>query len=122
MDGRIVQWMESKYRGLRDELSEFMRRRWAAVEAVSLGRGGISAVSAATGLEHNDRRGIRELKSGSAPPGSRERRPGAGRKRIDVVDPHLRASLERLVNRRVAGTRNRRCGGPARARGGWRRN
>ena len=98
MDGRIVQWMESKYRGLRDELSEFMRRRWAAVEAVSLGRGGISAVSAATGLAHSTiRRGIRELKSGSAPPGSRERRPGAGRKRIDVVDPHLRASLERLV-------------------------
>ena len=98
MDGRIVQWLESKYRGLQDELSEFTRRRWAAVEALSLGRGGITAVSAATGLAHSTiRRGIRELNRGSAPPGSRERRIGAGRKRLAVVDPHLRASLERLV-------------------------
>jgi hypothetical protein len=29
--------------------------------------------------------------------GGRERRPGAGRKRIDVMDPHVRVSLERLV-------------------------
>jgi hypothetical protein len=98
MDGRIVRWIESKYRGLHDELSEFMRRRWAAVEAVSLGRGGISAVSAATGLAHTTiRRGIRELNSGSAPPGGRDRRQGAGRKRIEVIDPDIRASLERLV-------------------------
>jgi hypothetical protein len=98
MDGRIVQWIESKYRGLRDELSEFTRRRWAAVEAASLGRGGISVVSAATGLAHSTiRRGIRELNSGDTPPGSRERRQGAGRKRLDVIDPHIKASLERLV-------------------------
>ncbi|MFO0964036.1 MAG: ISAzo13 family transposase [Gemmataceae bacterium] len=98
MDARIVQWIESKYRGLHDELSEFMRRRWAAVEAVSLGRGGISVVSAATGLAHSTiRRGIRELNGGSAPPGGRERRPGAGRKRIDRIDPYMMESLERLV-------------------------
>src|SRR5215470_3911274 len=98
MDGRIVQWMESKYRGLRDELSEFTRRRWAAVEAVSLGRGGITVVSAATGLAHSTiRRGIRELNRGSPPPGSRERRPGGGRKRIDRIDPYILDSLERLV-------------------------
>src|SRR5947209_8457986 len=98
MDGRIVQWIESKYLGLQDELSEFTRRRWAAVEAISLGRGGITAVSAATGLAHSTiRRGIRELNRGSAPPGTRQRRQGAGRKRIDVLDPHIKMSLERLV-------------------------
>jgi len=98
MDGRIVQWIESKYRGLHDELSEFTRRRWAAVEAVSLGRGGISTVSAATGLAHSTiRRGIRELNSGSAPAGSRDRRHGSGRKGIEIIDPHIKASLERLV-------------------------
>jgi len=98
MDGRIVQWIECKYRGIRDELSEFTRRRWAAVEALSLGRGGITVVSAATGLAHSTiRRGIREIDSGAAPSGGRERRPGAGRKRSDVQDPRLRASLERLV-------------------------
>jgi transposase len=94
MDGRIVQWIESKYRGLQDELSEYTRRRWAAVEALSLGRGGVSAVSAATGLAHSTiRRGIRELNSGATLPGSRERRQGAGR----VSDPQVRTSLERLV-------------------------
>ena len=98
MDGRIVQWVESKYRGHRDELSEFTRRRWAAVEAASLGRGGISVVSAATGLAHSTiRRGIQELNRGDTPPGSRERRQGAGRKRREVMDPRLKASLERLV-------------------------
>jgi transposase len=98
MDGRIVQWIASKYRELRDDLSEFMRRRWAAVEAVSLGRGGITAVSAATGLAHSTiRRGIRELDADDAPPSGRQRRQGAGRKRIDVSDPEIKASLERLV-------------------------
>lgn len=98
MDGRIIQWIESKYRGLCDELSEFTRRRWAAVEAVSLGRGGVTAVSAATGLAHSTiRRGIRELDASDALPVGRQRRTGAGRKRVDVVDQGVKASLERLV-------------------------
>jgi hypothetical protein len=98
MDGRIVQWIESKYRGLCDELSEFTRRRWAAVAAVSLGRGGITVVSAATGLAHSTiRRGIRELNAGDAFPFGRQRRTGAGRKRVEVVDPGLIAMLEHLV-------------------------
>jgi transposase len=98
MDGRIVQWLESKYRGLCDELSEFTRRRWAAVEAASLGRGGITAVSAATGLAHSTiRRGIRELDAGDAVAFGQQRRTGAGRKRIEVVDPGVKATLEHLV-------------------------
>jgi Rhodopirellula transposase DDE domain len=98
MDGRIVQWIADKYAGLRDELSELTRRRWAAVEAVSLGRGGIAAVSAATGLAPSTiRRGIRQLDANSALPGGRQRRAGAGRKRIDVLDPGLQAHLEALV-------------------------
>src|SRR5437868_4574619 len=98
MDGRIVQWIESKYRGLCDEFSELTRRRWAAVEALSLGRGGVTAVSVATGLAHSTiRRGIRELSGGDALPCGRQRRNGAGRKRIDVGDPGVKAALERLV-------------------------
>src|ERR1700730_5047430 len=98
MDGLIVQWLESKYRGLCDDLSEFTRRRWAAVEAASLGRGGITAVSAATGLAHSTiRRGIRELDAGDPLPFGRQRRTGAGRKRVAVVDPGLKATLEHLV-------------------------
>ena len=100
MDQRIVQWIENKYQGLFDELSERARRRWAAVEAVSLGRGGISVVSAATGLAHTTiRRGILELEltTGDTPPTGRQRREGAGRRRAEVVDPAVKAALERLV-------------------------
>lgn len=98
MDQRIVQWIGNKYQGLSGELSERTRRRWAAVEAVSLGRGGISVVSAATGLGYSTiQRGIRELNTGDTSPTGRQRRLGAGRKRTAVVDPGVKAALERLV-------------------------
>lgn len=98
MDQRIVQWIENKFHGLADELSERARRRWAAVEAISLGRGGISVVSAATGLAHSTiRRGIFELTRHDTPPTGRQRRKGAGRPGAEVVDPGIRAALERLV-------------------------
>jgi hypothetical protein len=98
MDQRIIHWLESKYQGLSEELSERARRRWAAVEAVSLGRGGISLVSAATGLAHSTiRRGVRELNTGDTAPAGRQRRQGAGRKRAEVLDAGVKAALERLV-------------------------
>jgi transposase len=98
MDQRIVQWIGNKYQGLSGELSERTRRRWAAVEAVSLGRGGISVVSAATGLGYSTiQRGIRELNTSDTPPTGRQRRLGAGRKRTAIVDPGVKAALERLV-------------------------
>ena len=97
-DQRIIRWIESKYHGLSPELTERGRRRWAAVEAVSLGRGGIAVVSAATGLAHSTiRRGIAELDTGDGPPPGYERRPGAGRKPTAVIDPGIRRALERLV-------------------------
>ncbi len=97
-DQRIIRWLESKYHGLSPELTERGRRRWAAVEAVSLGRGGIAAVSAATGLAHSTiRRGIAELGTGDAPPPGYERRPGAGRKPTAAIDPGIRRALEQLV-------------------------
>src|SRR5262245_29654596 len=97
-DQRIVRWLADKFHGLSAELTERGRRRWAAVEAVSLGRGGIAAVSAATGLAHSTiRRGIAELQTGEGPPPGYERRPGAGRKPIATADPGIRRALERLV-------------------------
>ncbi len=97
-DQRIIRWLEDKYHGLSAELSERGRRRWAAVEAASLGWGGIAAVSAATGLAHSTiRRGIAELQSGDGPPPGYERRPGAGRKPTATADPGIRRALERLV-------------------------
>lgn len=97
-DQRIVQWIRAKYGGLSEALNERARRRWAAVEALSLGRGGIIAVSEATGLARSTiERGIKELEAASTVSAGRQRRPGGGRKRADQVDPHLTAALERLV-------------------------
>jgi len=97
-DRRIVQWIESKFQGLSHDLPERARRRWAAVEAVSLGRGGVSVVSAATGMARSTiRRGVQELKAGEALPRGRQRRTGAGRKRKEVVHPGIAAALEGLV-------------------------
>jgi transposase len=98
MDQGIVEWIGNKFQGLSQELAERARRRWAAVEAVSLGHGGITVVSAATGMAVSTiRRGIRELNTGAALPSGRQRRAGAGRKRKETAQPGIKAALERLV-------------------------
>ena len=74
-------------------------RRWAAAEALSLGRGGTAAVARATGIaESTIRRGRRELVSGERLEAGRVRRPGAGRKPLTETDPTLLEDLERLVD------------------------
>src|SRR6266536_1813582 len=80
-------------------LDERGRRAVAAAEALAWGWGGITAVARATGLARGViALGIKELRGTvpSAAPG-RVRRPGGGRKRLDAVDPTVRADLERLV-------------------------
>lgn len=63
-DAGVVQWIHAKFEPLRNEWDERARRRWAAVESLSLGWGGISAVSAATGLSPKTiRAGRRELEA-----------------------------------------------------------
>lgn len=95
---RIVAWVRAKYEGLSGDLDERARRRWAAVEAVSLGRGGISVVFAATGIARSTvRRGIGELNRGQSLGPWRQRRPGGGRKRVEQSDPRLMVVLEKLV-------------------------
>ena len=97
-DHRIVEWIHHKYQGLSNQLHEAACRRWAAVEAVSLGYGGITAVAAATGLARSTiERGITELDAGINIPSNRQRQPGGGRKAATTLDPDLRAALERLV-------------------------
>jgi hypothetical protein len=45
-----VERVEGKYRALAARLDEATLRLWAAVEARSLGRGGVSAVAKAIGM------------------------------------------------------------------------
>src|SRR3989442_2135595 len=79
-------------------LDERSRRRWAAVEAMSLGYGGESLVAAATGISRPTiRAGKAELASGEDL-GDRIRRPGAGRPSLEEKQPGIRDALERLVD------------------------
>ena len=97
-DETVVEWIQSKYENLADELGERARRRWAAVEALSLGRGGIAAVAKATGIsDRTIRNGIRELREGDTPAAGRQRRVGAGRKAANQRDPGLLDAWEGLV-------------------------
>ena len=97
-DEKVVAWLHSKFMLLGNDLDERGRRRWAATEALSLGRGGIAAVAEATGLsDRTVRNGIDELTRGEERSPGRQRRPGAGRKSRADEQPTLLAALEALV-------------------------
>jgi Rhodopirellula transposase DDE domain len=88
-----------RFAGLGPELNERQRRIWAATEARSHGRGGIVAVSRATGIsEDTIGRGIKELREGVRLEPGQVRRRGAGRPALTVSDPTLLGDLERLVD------------------------
>jgi hypothetical protein len=79
-------------------LDERSRRLVAAAESLALDRGGISAVSRATGMSRPViRQGIAELKDPKTALTGRVRRPGAGRKRIAERDTAVVRDLEKLV-------------------------
>lgn len=79
-DAKTVEWIREKYRDLADELDDRGRRRWTVIEARSLGRGGIAAVAAATGIsDRTIRTGIQGLESPQGLPANRQRRGGADR-------------------------------------------
>ena len=85
-------------------MDERVTRLWAASEAKALGRGGVAAVTEATGiLGKRIWNGMRDLADLKLEPPSepahkqRVRRPGAGRKRATEKDATLRSDLESLV-------------------------
>jgi len=88
-------------------LNEFQARLFVAERALQLGRGGIAKLVRLTGMSWPTiKRGIRELsKRGrpTAPAQARQRRPGAGRKRAEQVEPGLLRALTRLVEDSTAG-------------------
>ena len=104
MNTELVATVHRKFQMLSGAMNERLARLWSGAEARLIGRGGITIVSAATGLAHTTiRRGIRELSEQAAHPGralapSRSRRAGGGRKKITQSDPQLLAALESLVD------------------------
>ncbi len=90
--------IKQRYVRIAGDLTERTRRLFAANEALSLGWGGISVVSRATGLSRqviSD--GIQELQGGMQAEAGRVRRQGGGRKSNVSKDPKLSEDLERLV-------------------------
>jgi len=97
--------IEGKYRALAGRFDEATLRLWAAVEAQTLGRGGVSAVAKAVGISRTTiYAGLEELQSTSAtepapipPPARRVRAQGGGRKRLTEKDATLLGDLDALV-------------------------
>jgi hypothetical protein len=96
-----VDLIKQKFETLRPLMDERMRRLWAAVEAQALGRGGLTAVSAATGLSRTTiAQGVREQQGLTAeePLTHRIRRAGGGRKAVTAQDTTLLRDVESLVD------------------------
>lgn len=90
--------IREKYMKLQPVMTERSRRLWAATEAQALGRGGVTAVSRATGINRNTiMKGVRELESPQTLAPDRVRRPGGGRKSALQLDPTLKQDLESLI-------------------------
>jgi hypothetical protein len=71
--GKELVGLRKKYRMIRELLDERSRRVWAAAEASSLPRGGVSLVAQATGLSRTTiHAGIRELKNAEERPRQRD--------------------------------------------------
>jgi hypothetical protein len=102
-DPTAIERVRQKYLALSPVMDERMRRQWAAAEASILGWGGVTTVSAATGLARNTiATGLRELEHRRAHPDEavhvRLRSPGGGRKSATEVDPGLMRALDALVD------------------------
>jgi transposase len=97
--------IEAKYQALSGRLDEATLRMWAATEARSIGRGGVSAVAKAIGMSRTTiHAGLAELKAAStlALESKREAKPriravGGGRKKLIAKDGDLLRDLDALV-------------------------
>src|SRR5271166_6451040 len=105
VDPSMISTVRQKYEAIAPLLHEKARRCWAACEALSLGRGGISLVAAATCLSRPTiRRGIAEIQAGDhdsvgpRPNRPHIRQPGGGRHSIAEADGTLIRDLKRLID------------------------
>lgn len=96
--------IQKKYEQLTPYFNEASLRTWAAAEALSLGHGGISSVSRATGISRTTiHAGIAELEhphpsSSSLSNQPKIRQSGGGRKPLTDTDPTLLSDLKYLVD------------------------
>jgi len=100
----ILSGVKERFTTLRDLLDERSRRLVVAAESQTMGRGGISRVSKATGVSRQViRQGIAELKQPKVLLQGRIRRAGGGRKKAVQLDPSLKADLEEMLESTTRG-------------------
>ena len=103
--------VSQRWKVMRDALDERQRRMLVAIEAKVLGRGGVSAVAAATGVSRTTiAAGIHEIDAmmpgaptAIAAPLTGTRQAGAGRKKIETKDATLLPDLLALVDSSTRG-------------------
>ena len=101
-DEKIKEEMKTFY----ESLNEKDKRRYAAVEALKLGRGGQVDIAEVLGCDRNTiAKGVRELESGAVTQekGHRIRREGGGRKRAEDVDASIEVDFLHLIANHTAG-------------------
>jgi hypothetical protein len=87
-----------RYRQIAPVLNEQSRRRYAAMEAQALGRGGVSLLARITGLARSTiYHGLSDIQNNEAANRGRIRKPGGGRKKKTFEDPTLVSDLKALV-------------------------
>lgn len=98
-DAQTAERIRRAYLALRPEMDERMRRQWAAAEARSLGYGGVTTVSSATGLSRTTiAAGLAELDLPALQrlhEGVRVRRPGGGRRPLRETTRNCRRRWNR---------------------------
>jgi hypothetical protein len=93
-----VRAARKRYRDMAPVLNEQSLRRFVALEAKALGRGGVSLMSGISGLARSTiYHGLADIRDDTAAPARRVRRPGGGRKKKSLEDPTLVVDLKRLV-------------------------
>ena len=88
--------VKARFELISETLDERSTRLWAAAEAIAFGHGGEYAVQRATGVARSTiSAGMAELRDlpGRGPGAGRQRKPGAGRPRIEASDPTFVAAL-----------------------------
>lgn len=86
-------------------LNEAQARWYVAKEALVLGRGGLKRMHEVTGMSQPTiLKGMHELRTEKVlGPPTRLRKPGGGRKRVEVADPALCRHVERILEETTAG-------------------
>jgi hypothetical protein len=97
--------VEQQMQRFYQSLSEKDRRRYAAVEALKLGRGGLSYVSRLLGCDDEAMQlGKRELQDETRLHQSDIRRPGGGRKSVFETHPRLDEAFWKVIAQHTAGS------------------